>query len=460
MQGYNLVVMGAQWGDEGKGKIVDLLTPHFSVVARYQGGHNAGHTVVIDGNKYVMHLIPSGILHAGTTCVIGNGVVLDPYALSREVEELREKGVAVTPENLKISDRANIILPYHVDEEKSSSLSQKVVGSTMRGIGPAYTDKARRTGIRVCDLLDLDMPHVRERILSIVADHYKVSGEKIMHTLGTNYNIGPVSRFLLKTLLSYADGRLSVDPEQKLMEIEGAFAPFRDHVTDTSAYLNSMLDGGSNVLSEGAQGTGLDVDHGTYPCVTSSNTVAGGASTGLGVGPRRIDHVLAVLKAYDTRVGKGAHPTHQKNAVGRRIAERGVEKGASTGRPRDCGWFDAVQARDAFMKSHVDSWALMKLDVLDQEPEIRVCTAYMIDGEKTVCFPASDARLERCEPVYETLPGWQTSIRGITDLERLPRNARRYVDRLQETMGRQIAYVSTGPARDEGIEIAWPSFVR
>ena len=454
-----MVVMGAQWGDEGKGKIVDLLTPHFRVVARYQGGHNAGHTVVIRGDKYVLHLIPSGIMHPETTCVIGNGVVLDPYALGAEVNELRDMGVSVTAENLKISDRVNIILPYHVDEEKGSSLSQKVVGSTMRGIGPAYTDKVRRTGIRASDLLDLDVTGVRARALSIVNDHYRVGRERIMHTLDTNYEMGRVSRFLLNTLLSYADRNFAVDPERKLAEIEEAFVPFRRHVIDTSAFLNQMLDNGYNVLSEGAQGTGLDVDHGTYPCVTSSNTVAGGASTGLGIGPTRIDHVLGILKAYDTRVGKGAHPTHQKNETGRRLAERGVERGASTGRPRDCGWFDAVQAGDAFMKSHVDSWALMKMDVLDQEPEVNICTDYLIIGERTREFPASDARLETCEPVYETLPGWQTTIRGITRLEDLPKNARRYVDRLEAIMNRKISYISTGPGRDEGIEIEWPSFV-
>lgn len=458
MSGYGLAVLGAQWGDEGKGKIVDLLTPNFSIVARYQGGHNAGHTVWVGDKKYVFHIVPSSILYKNVMSVVGNGVVIDPSALFREVDELKQAGVYISPDNFAISDRAHIIMPYHVEEEKGSDLSQSVVGSTMRGIGPSYTDKAKRTGIRVCDLKDLSVPGVKERVVEIIEDHYRVGKGKILRTLDNNYEIGPISRFMLKMLLSNADKKFRVDPEKMLEVMETTFEPLKLYVTDTSALINYALDKGRNAMFEGAQGSGLDVDHGTYPCVTSSNTVAGGASTGLGIGPTRINHVLGVAKAYDTRVGKGAHPTHQKNAIGKRIAERGVEVGASTGRQRDCGWFDAVQVRDAATKNHINSFALMKLDVLDEEPEVNICVGYWLKGERTTSFPASDALLQQCVPIYERMDGWQSPTRGITKLEKLPKNARRYIDRLEEVTGKPLAYVSTGPERNEGIDIALPKF--
>ena len=454
----NLAVLGAQWGDEGKGKIVDLLTPHFSIVARYQGGHNAGHTVWVGDTKYVFHIVPSSILYQTVMSVVGNGTVIDPYSLLTELEGLDKAGVKITPENFAISDRAHIIMPYHVEEERGSSLSKDVVGSTMRGIGPAYTDKARRTGIRVCDLNDLTIPGVRERALSVIEDHYRVGTEKILRTIDTNYEIGQISRFMLEILLKNADKRFRVNPEKMLEDLEKTFEPLRPYVTDTSDLINNAITQGRNVMFEGAQGAGLDVDHGTYPCVTSSNTVAGGASTGLGIGPTQIDYVLGVAKAYDTRVGKGAHPTHQKNAIGNRIAERGFEVGASTGRKRDCGWFDGVQARDAATKNNINALALMKLDVLDEEPEVKICVGYWLNGERTTNFPASDAILQQCTPIYEILDGWQKPTRGIKNLDQLPKNARKYIGRLEEVVGKPYAYISTGPERNEGIEIAWPSF--
>jgi adenylosuccinate synthase len=418
--GKNLAVLGAQWGDEGKGKIVDLLTPHFSIVARYQGGHNAGHTVYVKGRKFVLHLIPSGILHAGVICIIGNGVVVDPQALFDEVDGLAPLGVDVSG-RLLVSDRAHVILPYHreLDVLSEARRGERRIGTTSRGIGPAYADKIGRRGIRICDLLN---PATLEE--------------------GVRENVRARNRVIKDTTLDW---------QQVYDQCLAHGARLRPWVVDTSVYLTQAMAEGRAVMFEGAQGTLLDIDHGTYPFVTSSNASVGGVATGLGVPPRSVGTVLGVVKAYTTRVGEGPLPTELTDELGNRLRESGQEYGASTGRPRRCGWFDAVAVRFASRVNGLDALALTKLDVLDGLPSISICVGYKCDGTTLTEFPADLTRLAGCEPVYEELPGWSALSRGVTAYEDLPAEARGYITRLEEVTGVPAAIVSTGSDRDETI---------
>jgi len=416
----NLAVLGAQWGDEGKGKIVDLLTPHFSIVARYQGGHNAGHTVLVGGTRFILHLIPSGILHPGVTCVIGNGVVVDPRALFEEIETLARHDVVVG-DRLRISDRAHVILPYHRDLDLFSEARRgdRSIGTTSRGIGPAYEDKIGRRGIRVGDLKD------RAALTAEIRD-----------------NVHARNRLV---------GGDALDPQRVLDDVLQFAERMRSWVCDTSLFLAQAIAAGRPVLFEGAQGTMLDIDHGTYPFVTSSNASVGGICTGLGVGLRAIDRVLGVAKAYTTRVGGGPLPSELSGSLAEKLRESGQEYGASTGRPRRCGWYDAVAVRYAARINGLDAMALTKLDVLDDLDEIRICTAYRYRGEMIEEFPSDLSVVAGSEPVYETVPGWKRSTRGMRSLADLPREARAYIGRLEEVSRVRAAIVSTGSDRDETI---------
>jgi adenylosuccinate synthase len=416
----NLAVLGAQWGDEGKGKIVDLLTPRFDVVARYQGGHNAGHTVYVGGRKFVLRLIPSGILHSGVTCVIGNGVVVDPQALFAEVDELARHGIDVAG-RLVISDKAHMILPYHRDLDllAEARRGERKIGTTSRGIGPAYEDKIARRGIRVGDLADA------AALEQVVRDNV-AARNRLVHDSTMDW----------KTVL------------EELWRHRARLQPW---VRDVSLWLNGEMKAGKSVLFEGAQGTLLDVDHGTYPFVTSSNATIGGVFTGLGVGPRAVGAVLGVAKAYTTRVGAGPLPTELSGAMGDRLRESGNEYGAVTGRPRRCGWYDAVAGRYGVRINGLDALALTKLDVLDGLDTLQICTAYRCAGRIVPEFPSDVVQLAACEPVYETHPGWSTPTRGIRRFSDLPENARRYVARLEEVTGVHVAIVSTGSERDDTI---------
>ena len=416
----NIIVVGAQWGDEGKGKIVDLLTGHFDIVARYQGGHNAGHTVIIQGKKYVLHLIPSGILRPDKVCVIGNGVVIDLAALKQEIEHLESVGIQ-SRGRLFISERAHVILDYHraleaVDEERRGDGR---IGTTNRGIGPAYEDKAGRRGLRIGDLVN--PPSVRCILeANLAARHDQVGGA-----------VPDLDELCERTLALGS-------------ELSGYFA-------DVARYLNQAMDEGKWVLFEGAQGTLLDVDHGTYPFVTASNATAGGACTGTGVGPTRIDGVIGIAKAYTTRVGEGPFPTELLDKPGEQIRARGVEFGASTGRPRRCGWFDSAVVRYACLVNNLNTLVITKLDVLDGFPEIRICTGYRYKGRLLDSFPPDLQVLMECRPEYETMPGWDKPTAGICDIAELPVRARNYLDRLSELVRAEISLVSTGPDRAQTI---------
>ena len=416
----NVAVLGAQWGDEGKGKIVDLLTPHFSIVARYQGGHNAGHTVYVNGTKFVLRLIPSGILHRGVTCVIGNGVVVDPQALFAEIDELTKHGIDVEG-RLIVSDKAHLILPYHRDLDLLSEArrGERKIGTTSRGIGPAYEDKIARRGIRVGDLADATA--LEQAVRDNVAARNRVVQDSTMDW-----------RPVLDQLLMYAE-RL------------------KPWVRDVSLMLSESMRAGRSILFEGAQGTLLDIDHGTYPYVTSSNASIGGVCTGLGLGPRAIHGVLGVVKAYTTRVGEGPMPTELVAEMGNRLRESGNEYGAVTGRPRRCGWFDAVVARYGARINGLDALALTKLDVLDRLEQIDICTAYTLGGRTLTEFPSDVGQLAACQPVYESMPGWTTPTAGVRRFEDLPENARRYIARLEEVSGVPAAIISTGSERDDTI---------
>jgi adenylosuccinate synthase len=417
----NIAVLGAQWGDEGKGKIVDLLTPHFSTVARYQGGHNAGHTVYVQGRKFVLHLIPSGILHPGVTCVIGNGVVIDPQALFKEVDELGRMGVHVDG-RLLVSEKAHLILPYHreLDVLSEARRGERKIGTTSRGIGPAYEDKIGRRGIRVCDLLG-DRDALAQEVRENVSARNRIIKE-------TTLDWKPV----FDQLVAYGER-------------------MRPWVGDASLLLARRIAEGQRVLFEGAQATLLDIDHGTYPFVTSSNASVGGICTGLGVPPRAIDGVLGVAKAYTTRVGEGPLPTELNGELADRLRESGQEYGASTGRPRRCGWYDAVVVRYSARINGLDALALTKLDVLDGLPEVRLCVGYRTPSGLLTEFPADLRLLAAAEPQYETLPGWSAPTRGATDFARLPAEARRYIRRLEDVSGVACAIVSTGSDRNETI---------
>ncbi len=416
----NIAVLGAQWGDEGKGKIVDLLTPHFSIVARYQGGHNAGHTVYADGRKFVLRLLPSGILHEGITCVIGNGLVVDPQALFAEIDELAAAGIRIG-DRLVISDKAHLILPYHreLDLLSEARRGERKIGTTSRGIGPAYEDKIARRGVRVGDL----------------ANRASLA-EAVQH------NVAARNRLI-------ADS--TMDWRQVLDDLGRAWERMAPWVADVSVFLDRARKAGRSIMFEGAQGTLLDIDHGTYPYVTSSNATIGGVCTGLGIGPRCIDGVLGVAKAYTTRVGEGPLPTELTGEIGNRLRESGQEFGAVTGRPRRCGWYDAVAVRFAVRVNGLDALALTKLDVLDGLRELQVCTSYRCNGAALTEMPSDLGQLGACEPVYETLPGWTSPTRSVRRYADLPREAQAYIARLEEVTGVPAAIISTGSAREDTI---------
>ena len=416
----NIVVLGAQWGDEGKGKIVDLLAPRFSIVARYQGGHNAGHTVYVRGAKFILRLIPSGILHEGTTCAIGNGVVIDPQALLAEVRELEQNGIRVG-DRLVISDRAHLILPYHkeLDVLSEARRGERKIGTTSRGIGPAYEDKVARRGIRVGDLQDL----------GALADAIR-------------HNVDARNRII--------EGK-PMDAAAVLSDLQAQWEQIRHWVADVSLFLARAQVEGRRILFEGAQGTLLDIDHGTYPYVTSSNATAGGVCTGLGVGPRAIGGVLGVVKAYTTRVGEGPLVSELHGPEGDRLRAKGGEFGAVTGRPRRCGWFDAVAVRYAARINGLDALAVTKMDVLDGMDEIPICTAYRHRGRSIAEFPGDIAQLAACEPVYETMPGWSQPTKGVRTFTDLPVEARNYIARLEQVTGVPAAVISTGSEREDTI---------
>ncbi len=417
----NVVVLGTQWGDEGKGKIVDLLTPAFDIVARYQGGHNAGHTVYVRGTKIVLHVIPSGILRPGTLCLIGNGVVLDPRAFLDELAALR-RVTAVDVTRITISAHAHLILPYHRVAERLSeeALGERKIGTTCRGIGPAYEDKAARRGIRAGDLLDPKA--LKEKIEANTAE---------------------------RNVLFRALGAAPLDAAAIVEEYMAYAVSIKSHIGDVSALLDSQMRRGKAVLFEGAQGTLLDMDHGTYPFVTSSNSTAGGACTGLGVGPTRIDAVLGVTKAYTTRVGEGPFPTELHDETGRLLGQRGDEFGATTGRPRRCGWFDAVAVAYANRVNGIDKLILTKPDVLDALDEIPVCTDYISKGSRLDIFPAEPRILENVEPRYRTMRGWRTPLREARAWADLPSAFLDYVKLIEDLTGAEVAAVSTGVERSD-----------
>jgi adenylosuccinate synthase len=419
----NVVVVGAQWGDEGKGKVVDILTPYFDVVARYNGGHNAGHTVRVGDRKFVLHLLPSGILHEHCSCVIGNGTVIDPAAFKAELEELESMGVKCDG-RLTVSDRAHLILPYHpaLEAAREERLGANCVGTTMRGIGPAYEGKAARVGMRVGDLLYPDL--FREKALRNVEDANRELASMGFETL---------------------DGPRVID------QFLDSSSVLRRFIGNTAVLINSATKSGQSLLLEGAQATMLDIDHGTYPFVTSSNATAGGASTGTGLAPKLITGTLGLAKAYTTRVGAGPFPTELLDSTGDYLRRRGNEFGSSTGRPRRTGWFDAVVVRYSTMINSFDSLALPKLDVLDEIEELLICKAYKLGGQVTEEMPYSAELLAECEPVYEQLPGWKTSTSGIRSYDDLPAAAKRYVGRIEELVGAPVGLISTGPERDETI---------
>lgn len=426
----NVVVIGAQWGDEGKGKVVDLLTQFADVVVRFQGGNNAGHTLVVGGEKTVLHLIPAGILHPGKTCVIGNGVVVDPAVMVREIDTLKAKGALQDDRQLVVSLDAHVIMPWHqaLDLARERSMGEGKIGTTGRGIGPTYEDKVARRGIRIRDLVD------ETRLARKVAERFPSAREELQRLgAGSDLQEGAV-------VAQYAElGR-------RLARFAG----------DASLVLHQAIRGGRSLLFEGAQGTMLDVDHGTYPFVTSSNTVAGNAATGSGIGPTEIDTVIGISKAYSTRVGGGPYPTELKDPVGVKLREIGGEFGATTGRPRRTGWFDAVALRYAARVNGFDGLAITKLDVLTGFPEIKVAVCYRLDGKMVDEMPCDIDELARCQPVYETLPGWSEKLDGVRAWGGLPQNARSYIERLAKLVGVKVMAVSVGAERGETILIENP----
>lgn len=422
--GKCIVILGSQWGDEGKGKVVDLLMDQASVVVRFQGGHNAGHTLVINGEKTILRLIPSGILHAHVHCLIGNGVVLSPTALLQEIGELESRGIPVK-ERLGISEACTLILPYHValDQAREKAKGNAKIGTTGRGIGPAYEDKVARRALRFGDLFDEKRFAAK---LEEVLDYHN---------------------FILKNYHQHEP----LDYTQ-LLENMLALAPqLRSMKVDVSALLAAYRKQGKNMLFEGAQGTLLDVDHGTYPFVTSSNTVAGAASVGSGFGPLYLDYVLGITKAYTTRVGSGPFPTELLDDTGKQLAQRGNEFGSVTGRPRRCGWLDMVILRRSIQLNSISGLCVTKLDVLDGLPTVKICVSYQLHGEKVLELPTEVTELAACEPVYEELPGWQESTFGVKSFDALPVNAKKYLQRIEELAGIPIDIISTGPDRHETI---------
>lgn len=427
--GKNVVVIGTQWGDEGKGKLVDLLTEQAAAVVRFQGGHNAGHTLVINGEKTILHLIPSGILHKGVQCLIGNGVVLCPEALLKEIDILENSGLQVR-NRLKISEACALILPVHVaiDQAREKARGSKAIGTTGRGIGPAYEDKVARRGLRAGDLKNT--AEFSKRLKDLVEYHNFM--------LVNYYQAEPVSyEHILASTLQLGEAILPM-------------------LTDVGEELNSLQRQGENILFEGAQGALLDIDHGTYPYVTSSNTTAGGAATGSGVGPLAIDYVLGITKAYSTRVGNGPFPTELEDGYGDHLSAQGHEFGATTGRKRRCGWFDAVSMRKSAQINSLSGICLTKLDVLDGLDKIGICTAYKINGVSTETAPLGADLYEACEAVIEEMPGWEGATAGVTEYAQLPENAKAYIARIEELVGVKVTILSTGAERNETIVLESP----
>jgi len=417
-----VVIVGAQWGDEGKGKIVDVLTERADAVARYQGGHNAGHTVVINNEKFVLHIIPSGILHKGKTCIIGNGVVVEPKSLIEEMDGLIKRGIDVG-KNLLLSKSAHLIMPYHaaIEREQERLKGSKKIGTTGKGIGPTYVDKTSRTGIRAGELL-----------------YPEIFKEKLKNNLeGVNY--------LLKAL--YKAPAFSAD--EIYSEYMGYAERLSGYIADTDVIVNKMIDENKNLLLEGAQGTLLDVDHGTYPYVTSSSSAAGGACTGLGIGPTKISCVIGIVKAYTTRVGEGPFPTEINDALGENIREKGGEYGATTGRPRRCGWLDMVALRYAVRVNGFKGIVLTKLDILDGLEKIKICTGYKYNGKLCEEFPKELNILEKCEPVYEEADGWKENTGGIKSFDKLPKAAQAYIKKIERVLNVDVHIISSGQKRDE-----------
>lgn len=408
----NVVIVGVQWGDEGKGKIIDFLTEDADIVVRYQGGNNAGHTVIVNGQKFILHLIPSGILHPDKICIIGNGVVFNPKAFFEELNYLKERGIGIN-DNLYISEDTHLIMPYHFKLEEKAEKIRKI-GTTGRGIGPAYADKTGRCGIKVIDLFEED-----------------TFDEKLQANIAQK---------------EYEFDRTSIKNEYL-----GYAKLLKKYVKDTSLLLNEAIKNGKNILFEGAQATLLDVDYGTYPYVTSSNATAGGACTGSGVGPTKIDHVIGVVKAYTTRVGEGPFPTELHTEIGEAIRIKGHEYGATTGRPRRCGWFDAIGVKYAVRINGMDSLAITKLDVLNDLEKIKICVGYEYQGEKINEFPKSLKVLRECRPIYEELPGWQQEISDIRSYDDLPRQVKDYLALIIELTQTKIGLISVGPQREQTI---------
>ena len=426
----NVVVIGTQWGDEGKGKIVDYLSAKADLVVRFQGGNNAGHTLVVKGEKTICHLIPSGILHKGKKCLIGNGVVLDPEVLLEEMEALRKKGVDVGPERLGLSEKTHIIMPYHrdIDVAREASKGKDKIGTTGRGIGPCYEDKAARTGIRAADLLEPDTFEERLRA-----------------------NLKEKNFYLTQSLKA---GSLEFQPiYDRYLAIGEILKPY---LTNVSLEIDQAIRQGKQILFEGAQGTHLDIDHGTYPYVTSSNPISGSACSGAGVGPDKLHHILGIMKAYTTRVGAGPFPAELTDEIGNYMQERGCEFGATTGRRRRCGWLDLVAVKDAARINGLTSVSVTKLDVLTGLKRLKIGVAYELDGEKRQSMPASLKKLSRCVPVYEELPGWQENISSARTWNDLPAAARAYLKRVEEVIGVPFSIISVGPGREESIILKDP----
>ena len=425
----NIVIVGTQWGDEGKGKIVDLLAEHADVVVRFQGGNNAGHTMVVNGEQFISHLVPSGILQ-GKTCVIGNGMVVDPKVLLEEIDYLQEKGIDAGPDKLKISNRAHVIMPYHkqIDIARETKKGDQKIGTTGRGIGPAYEDKAARRGIRFSEMLD---------------------DETFAEAVKSNLN---EKNFYLEKFLSDR----TLNPDNVIEEYKAYANRLAPYIEDVSAYMGRILKNGDRILFEGAQGTHLDIDHGTYPFVTSSVCVSSNACSGSGVGPKVISDILGIVKAYTTRVGAGPFPTELFDDIGDAIQKKGAEFGATTGRKRRCGWLDMVILKNAVRLNSLTGLVITKLDVLGGLDELKICTAYEYDGKRIENFPANLKVLAKCRPVFETLPGWSEDISDIRNYDDLPGNTKNYLKRVEELSETPVQIVSVGPARDETIVLNNP----
>jgi adenylosuccinate synthase len=425
----NIVIVGTQWGDEGKGKIVDLLSEFADIVVRFQGGNNAGHTIVVNGKQFISHLVPSGILQK-KTCLIGNGVVVDPAVLVEEIDNLESKGIDVGSDNLKISEKAHIIMPYHkqIDLAREKKKGDKKIGTTGRGIGPCYEDKACRRGIRFVELIDFE--GFTEKIRTVMEE----------------------KNFYLKHYLSSK----TLDPESIIDQYKVYAERLAPHVVNISVVMNQAIKANQQILFEGAQGTHLDIDHGTYPYVTSSNTISGNACCGSGIGPKEITGVVGIVKAYTTRVGEGPFPTELFDEIGDAIQVKGAEFGATTGRKRRCGWLDSVLLRNSARLNGLTGLTITKLDVLDELESLKICTAYEYNGEIIHDFPASIKILKACKPVFETLPGWSEDISEVRKIDDLPQNAKNYLGRIEELTETPINIISVGPGRDQTIMVKNP----